>query len=129
MSTSNATPRIACKPTENDTVSVAFLEADDTGRFVKMPAQDAARLAAALLEAARQSTQSPTRRPPESTNLSGVVGLVPTDIRLAPGALADEVTAVVYMGQARIGFRLQFENARQLGQALIAASSAEDRPN
>ncbi len=38
MNTEKMTQRIECKPTEDGTVAIAFIETNNTGRFVKLPA-------------------------------------------------------------------------------------------
>lgn len=117
MNTEKMTQRIECKPTEDGTVAIAFIETNNTGRFVKLPAQEAVNLATTILEAARLSTQTPNRLTQQSTSLAGVAGLKPTKVGLAPGVSPDEVTLVVHFGQARIGFRLPLREILSIGQA------------
>lgn len=120
---------VVCEARDDGRVRM-FLVRD--GKFhdgIEMPAKACGSIAANMLGSAKKASElAGLPDHPMGHSLGDVVALRTSQIGLAEGQTPEELALVFHMGQARLGILLTLERARELGQALLAASAPKDRP-
>ena len=120
---------IGCEATPEGRVKLTFIHKGKTQGGVEMPAEGVAGIIATLVAAASKAAEllSGQARPiGGGASLAGAPVIFPTALGLSRGEPPEPMALVVHAGMARFGIALP--NPRELGQALLAASAPEAKP-
>jgi hypothetical protein len=125
---STPTASIECRASKDGRVTVMLIRDGNAEAGVGMAAADVGSFVATLLAAAMEASQLSGQSSPvgQGTSLAGLPCIRPTAIGLSAGEATEPYSLVIHAGTARIGFALP--NPQELGQALLAASAPEGRP-
>jgi hypothetical protein len=96
---------------------------------VEVPAEAIGLIVAKLLATAKRATEEAGKKLHDKPDqLAGVMAVLPSTTGIALGPKPGYVSLVLHMGAARLAIPFRYEAARELGQALVAASASPDRP-
>ena len=126
--TQQCAPAIGCEPMKNGRVKLFFIHQGKAMSGIEMPAEDVGNLVCYLLAAAKKAAELSSQSRPDGhgQSLAGMALLKPTRLGLSRGEPPEPMGLVVHAGMARMGIALS--NPRELGEALLAASAPEGRP-
>ncbi len=120
---------LICEALKSGHVRVLLVRDGKLRDGVEMSAKHCGLVAAKMLIAAKRASDAAGLEAyPNGSSLARVPAIAVSRTELTQGPMPEEVSLIFHQGQARMGFRLDLADARELGMALLAATAPEAQP-